>query len=309
VQDWAEIRRLHLVEGLPIRKIARVLGISRNTVRAALAADGPNRYERRPAGSVVDAVEPQIRDLLAADPQLPASVIARRIGWERGMTVLRQRVALLRPAYLPVESPTATVSAAGQTAYCDLWLPEVEIPVGSAPGTKPMPVLVMVCAQSRWLSAQMIASRAAEDLFTGWWRLLSALGACPRTFVWDEESAIGRWRRGVTELTEQCEAFRDALAADVVVRRGGNAAGSLTDQARGELQVGFLPGRRFGSPADFNHQLGEWLVADNGRTRRALGFAPADRIAGDRAAMLPLPRTWPHSTAGSDTSSRPVIGL
>ena len=41
MKDWAEIRRLHRAEGLPIKLIARTLGISRNTVRAALAADGP----------------------------------------------------------------------------------------------------------------------------------------------------------------------------------------------------------------------------------------------------------------------------
>jgi heme/copper-type cytochrome/quinol oxidase subunit 3 len=41
VEDWAEIRRLHRAEGLPIKMIARTLGMSRNTVRTALASDGP----------------------------------------------------------------------------------------------------------------------------------------------------------------------------------------------------------------------------------------------------------------------------
>jgi transcriptional regulator with XRE-family HTH domain len=54
VEDWAEIRRLRRAEGLPIKLIARTLGISRNTVRAALASDGPPKYERTPAGSAVD---------------------------------------------------------------------------------------------------------------------------------------------------------------------------------------------------------------------------------------------------------------
>ena len=62
VEDWAEIRRLHRAEGLPIKLIARTLGISRNTVRAALASEGPPKYERRPAGSAVDAFE-QLLDL------------------------------------------------------------------------------------------------------------------------------------------------------------------------------------------------------------------------------------------------------
>jgi len=36
VEDWAEIRRLYRAEGLPIKVIARMLGVSRNTVRAAI---------------------------------------------------------------------------------------------------------------------------------------------------------------------------------------------------------------------------------------------------------------------------------
>jgi hypothetical protein len=39
-------------------------GISKNTVKAALASNGPPGYRRRLAGSIVDAVEPQIRELL-----------------------------------------------------------------------------------------------------------------------------------------------------------------------------------------------------------------------------------------------------
>jgi hypothetical protein len=34
-------------------------------------------------------------------PDMPASVIAERIGWGRGMTVLRERVAELRPLFVP----------------------------------------------------------------------------------------------------------------------------------------------------------------------------------------------------------------
>ena len=76
MEDWAEIRRLHRSEELPIKMIARVLGVSRNTVRAALASDGPPKYQREPAGSVVDEVEPRIRELLQAYPTMPATVIA-----------------------------------------------------------------------------------------------------------------------------------------------------------------------------------------------------------------------------------------
>lgn len=78
MEDWAEIRRLHRSESVPIREIARRLGLSRNTVRSALASDRPPRYERQPRGSVADDFEPQIRALLLVELSgrvaLPASV-------------------------------------------------------------------------------------------------------------------------------------------------------------------------------------------------------------------------------------------
>ena len=101
VEDWAEIRRLHLAERVPIKQIAREMGISKNTVKAMLAADAPPTYRRAATGSAVDDFEPRIRRLLAERPTMPATVIAERIGWSRGMTVLTARVRELRPVYLP----------------------------------------------------------------------------------------------------------------------------------------------------------------------------------------------------------------
>lgn len=84
-----------------IKAIARHLGMARNTVREALRSDGPPRYERVRSGSAVDAVEPAIVDLLREFPTMPTTVIAERVGWERGMTVFKARVAELRPLFRP----------------------------------------------------------------------------------------------------------------------------------------------------------------------------------------------------------------
>jgi transposase len=54
VEEWAEIRRLRRAEGMAISEIARVMGIARNTVKAALASDGPPKYRRAPGSSLVD---------------------------------------------------------------------------------------------------------------------------------------------------------------------------------------------------------------------------------------------------------------
>jgi transposase len=296
VEDWAEIRRLHRSEGLPIKVIARVMGISRNTVRAALASDGPPSYRRRPVGSSVDAVEPQIRELLRAYPSMPATVIAERIGWPRSIRVLSARVAQLRPVYLPPDPASRTSYAAGEVAQCDFWFPDIELPVGfgQARTAKQLPVLTMVSGYSRWLSALLIPSRGGEDLFAGWWQLIATLGGVPRLLVWDGEGAIGRYRRGEPELTGECQAFRGTLATRVYVCKPADPeAKGLIERCHDYLERSFLPGRSFDSLADFNAQLQAWLQVVNQRARRALGCAPTDRIAADRAAMVPLPPVAP----------------
>jgi transposase len=289
---------------MPIKAIARVLGISRNTVRAALASDAPPKYVRKPAGSVVDAVEPRIRELLRTYPRMPATVIAERIGWTRSIRVLSGRVAELRPAYLPPDPASRTAYAAGEIAQCDLWFPPIMLPVGFGQVRKPaqLPVLTMVTGYARWLSAVLIPSRRAEDLFAGWWQLIAGLGAVPRVLVWDGEGAIGRWRGGRSELTAECQAFRGTLGAKVLICRPADPeAKGLIERAHDYLERSFLPGRGFASPAEFNGQMSQWLAVVNTRPRRALGCAPTERIAADKQAMLALPPVAPATGWRSST--------
>jgi len=296
VEDWAEIRRLHRAERLPIKMIARVLGVSRNTVRTAIASDAAPKYERKPAGSIVDVVEPRIRELLKAYPTMPATVIAERIGWTRSIRVLSGRVAELRPVYLPPDPASRTSYQPGEIAQCDLWFPPISLPVGFGQTRRPtqLPVLTMVAGYSRWLSAALIPTRTAADLFAGWWALISTLGAVPRVLVWDGEGAVGRWRAGRVELTGECQAFRGTLAVKVLVCKPADPeAKGLIERAHDYLERSFLPGRTFTGPADFNAQLQQWLQIVNARHRRALGCAPTDRITVDRQAMLPLPPVAP----------------
>jgi transposase len=305
VEDWAEIRRLHRAEGIPIKQIARVLGVSRNTVRTALRSDQPPRYERTSRGSAVDELEPRIRELLHAVPTMPATVIAERIGWSRSMTVLKRRVAELRPVYLPPDPASRTAYVAGEIAQFDFWFPDIALPVGSGQSrtAKQLPVLTMVCGYSRWAAAVLIPSRNAEDLFTGWWQLLAALGAVPRVLVWDGEGAVGRNRGGRTELTAECQGFRGTLATKVLICRPADPeAKGLVERLHDYLERSFLPGRTFTGPADFNAQISTWLALVNTRTRRALGCAPTDRIAADRERMVTLPPVAP--VTGWRTSTR-----
>ena len=121
VDEWAEIRRLHRSEGFGIKAIARKLGISKNTVRRALRADEVPRYQRATKGSIADAAEPAIREQLRLCAAMPATVIAERIGWDRSITVLRERVAQLRPLYLPADPVSRTAYEPGERVQDDFW--------------------------------------------------------------------------------------------------------------------------------------------------------------------------------------------
>ena len=58
--------------------------MSRTRVRRTVPSDRPPKYERAPKGVIVDEVEPRIRDLLEVWPDMPATVVAERIDWQRG---------------------------------------------------------------------------------------------------------------------------------------------------------------------------------------------------------------------------------
>jgi transposase len=298
VEDWAEIRRLHRAERMPIKVIARVLGCSKNTVKNALAADQPPTYRRESRGSLVDGVEPRIREMLQACPTMPATVIAERIDWRYSIRTLSTRVSELRPIYLPPDPASRTTYLAGEIAQCDFWFPPITLPVGfgQTRTATQLPVLTMITGYARWASALLVPTRRAEDLYTGWWRLLQQLGAVPRVLVWDGEAAVGRWRARQPELTTACQGFRGVLGVKVLICKPADpeAKGGI-ERLHDYLERSFLPGRSFTCPTDFNTQLQEWLAVANRRPKRSLGCAPAARIGADRAAMLGLPPVPPAS--------------
>lgn len=290
MEEWAEVRRLHRAEGMSIKAIARKLGLARNTVRNAVRSEQPPRYVRAGTGSIVDAVEPRIRDLLKQFPEMPATVIAERIGWDRSMTVLKERVRLLRPVYAPADPASRTVYEPGAVAQCDLWFPPVRIPLGHGQDGTP-PVLVMTSGYSQWRTAVMIPTRVAEDLVLGQWAVIGQLGGVPKLLVWDNEGGVGRHRGAEPKLTPQFTVLRGLLGTRVYVTRPRDPeAKGKVERTNGYFETSFLPGRRFTGPADFNAQLAEFLALANARKRRSLqGASAAERIGADRAAMSVLP--------------------
>lgn len=96
---------------MPIKAVVRRLGVARNAVLWALAAVAPPKYVRPQKGAGGRCGGAQIRALLAKWPTMPVTVIAGRqqrvapgvevaLGWDRSLTVLRDRVQQVRPKYV-----------------------------------------------------------------------------------------------------------------------------------------------------------------------------------------------------------------
>jgi hypothetical protein len=290
VQDWAEIRHLHLSEGMSVRAIAKHLKLSRVTVTRAVAATSPPRYERPSGASSFDAVEAEVRLLLRGTPTMPATVLAERVAWSGSMSWFRKKVAALRPEVAPKDPADRITYRCGDQAQCDLWFPPVDIPLGDGQVGRP-PVLVIGGSYSRFISAVMLPSRTTPDLLAGMWVLLSQqLQGIPHRLIWDNETGIGRRNR----LADGVTAFCGALGTRIVqLKPFDPESKGIVERSNQYLETSFLPGRTFTSIADFNRQLEEWLSTANARIVRSLRVSPNNRIGADRAAMLPVPPAPP----------------
>jgi hypothetical protein len=133
VEDWALIRRL-VADGVPQRQVARDLGIGRSTVARALASGGPPKYERPSVATSFTPFEPAVRQLLAKTPDVPATVIAERVGWTGSITWFRDNVRQLRPDHRRVDPADRLIWLPGEAAQCDLWFPPKKIPLETVHG-------------------------------------------------------------------------------------------------------------------------------------------------------------------------------
>jgi hypothetical protein len=288
LEDWALIRRL-AGEGVPKAQIAARLGISRTTVIKAVASSAPPKYERAAVSTAFTPFEPLVRQLLLDTPDMPATVIAERVGWTGSITWFRDNVRRLRPEHRRVDPSDRLVWLAGDAAQCDLWFPPRKIPLEDGTRTL-LPVMVITCAHSRFMVGRMIPTRQTPDLLLGMWELLQQLGRVPRRLIWDNESGIGRGKRHA----EGVGAFAGTLATTLQrLKPYDPESKGIVERRNGFFETSFMPGRSFESPADFNTQFADWLRIANTRVVRTIKNRPIDLLDADRAAMLPLPPVPP----------------
>lgn len=173
---------------------------------------------------------------------MPTTVLAERVGWPGRRP--RENVARIRPEYAPADPADRISYEPGDQAQCDLWFPEVRIPVGAG-NPRILPVPVMVSSHSRFIMARMMPSRMTGDLLDVMWELLGGLGAVPRRLIRDNET--GRGRRN--SFAAGVPAFAGVLATRIVHGKPYDPESKgVVERTNQFLETSFLPGRSFASP-------------------------------------------------------------
>lgn len=181
MEDWALITRL-AGEGVPKARIAERLGVSRTTVIKALSSASPPRYERRRRPTSFTPFEARVKELLDETPEMPATVLAERVGWNGSIRWFRDNVNRFRPEHRKVDPADRITWAPGDAAQCDLWFPPKRIHLEDKTSSL-LPVLVITAAYSRFVLGPMIPTKKTEDLLLGSWALIEELGRVPRRLI------------------------------------------------------------------------------------------------------------------------------
>lgn len=292
VEQWAELRRLHVIEHVGIRELARRFGVDRNTVRRAIRSADPPRYSRQRLPSKLDPFTDEINRLLKEDPRLPVvrlRELLQPLGYAGGETILKEHVREIRPMFDPPRTFQRTVYVPGELAQCDLWEPSRLIPVGYGQMRKGYVVTCTLC-WSRASAGTLIFSKEAPDILAGLLRCLVRLGGLPLKLVWDREGAL---HAGGGRPTRDFAAFCGALALGWIflAPRDPQAKG-IEERGHRFLRTSFEPARLFASPRDLQEQLDLWYdTKGNLHFHRGIRARPIDRLAAE--GLRPLPAVLP----------------
>lgn len=299
MEDWAEVQRLFHREGLSKRAIARRLGMSRTTVIRLLALAEPPRYERQGGGSQLDPHRDEIAAMLAADPTVAATVIRQRLvraGYTGGITILKDHLARVRPAFTAARAFQRTSYLPGEIVQLDWWHTGVQVPVGKGVSRQAYG-LVATLPHSGAHAVVFTLSLTMADFLSALPACLVRLGGVAEKAVCDNDpSIVARREDGRARLHPEVEALFGALRCKpVVLRPRRPESKGHVERMIDYLETSFLPLRAFASLADLQDQHDMW-VAEVARRRHVRGKGRvADRHAVERASLHPLPHPLPDT--------------
>jgi transposase len=294
VEQWAEIRRMHFVDGLAIKEIARRTGRDRKTIRRAIRSEQPPRYRRPTKASKLDPHREEIARLLREVEGITNTRIRELIeeaGYRGSKTILDDHLRELRPILCPKRTYQRTVYRAAELCQFDLWEPKAEIPVGHGQ-TRRGWVLTCELGFSRAAAGALVFSKALPDLLWGMNRCLGKLGGLPETL--GREGAI---HAGGGRPVEGFAAYCGQLAVGwrILEARDPESKG-LLERTHRFMRSNFESARRFADHLDYQDQLDRWFAERaNPRFHRGIRARPSERLEEELGKLRALPERMPPS--------------
>jgi transposase len=306
LEEWVDVVSMHKA-GLSISRIARELGISRNTVKATLRRDGPPDYRRKPTPSKLDPHKDYLLERLREFPELSARRLFDEIrarGYVGQISILKD---FTRGHRIPRKTTVVRFETPpGEQAQCDY----LELGLHEVRGV-PTKVyaFTMLLSFSRHLYVEFATSCASDAFLSAHARYF---GGMPRRVLYDNAKIVA------LEHTRTVVTFNEALL-DFAGRFGfrPQLCRPYRPQTKGKVERviryvkdAFLVGRIFRDVDDMNVQVLSWLEGEaNARVHATTGAVPAERLPLE--GLIPIAEALPwvpaRSLAPPHAQNRPVF--
>ena len=311
--EWAEVKAM-AADGVSQREIARRLGINRRTVKRMVDAIEPPSYSRAPSGSMLDPLEPVLRQLVKDWEDIKAprvtEILRDDYGYTGSVDLVRKRLAQLRPR--GDRAAQKTGYRPGQVLQVD-W-GEMPTRPRIAGRERRVYALVFSLPFSGAATAHFSFDMTIESFLEGHVRAFDWLGGVPRECVYDNlRSAVARRERvGDREIIHwnpRFSALRGhyAFHAHACTPETPREKGSVEGAVR-YLKTGFWPARRFTELVELDDVYADWRDRIALPRRHATGrHVVAERLAHEREQLRPLPPIA-FDAAGRRSSRVPADG-
>jgi transposase len=299
----AEVLKLALVEGLPIRAISRQLKMSRKTIRRMLGrASGKRTPPIAPRARVVAPFEREILRLLADAPEIKAPAVLERLrplGYQGGLTVLRDHLRRHRPgqvrkAFLTLDfKPGAAV----QVDWADFGF--------ALPGCpRRVSAFVMALCYSRYLYLEFSLSQAMGTFLRCMERGLRFFGGTTVADIFDNmKTVVLSHTPSATVFNPRFLEYAQArgFAAIACNKASGHEKGRV-ERPIGFVRERFWPGRKFQDVFDLNTQATTWRDDfANNREHKETGKVPALVFKNEEQRLLAPLKDKPFETDDLET--------
>ena len=290
MEAWTAIRYLH-AQGKSIRAIARELGVSRNTVRAALRHEGPPQYTRaeRPNPQLAPYLD-QIEDMLVRKRFIGSRILRElcALGYEGGRTALYDYLLSLKGQKIDPRVTERFETPPAQQGQFD-WSPYTISAHGEM--TKVTVFCLTLCFSRRkfyWPSLDATQGSIFEAIETG----LQHFGGSPKELLVDNARALVdnasvehfRWNQHFLEL---CGHYSIQPRA---CQPGRPRTKGKVERPFYYLEQHFIKGGEWGDFDDFACALTRFTAEDlDLRVHSTTGERPIDRFEQERPLLVPLP--------------------